>query len=239
MRSVLAFVCLAQAAEGLLSAPMRLAPAASTRSAVSMKVFDWKTRGGEAPTLEGLDLATLTKPPGSAHRAMRKGRGISAGKGITCGFGNRGQKSRSGASVRPGFEGGQIPLYRRIPKFVGRPTGPGHSKTLYEIIKISALNTVAEGSEVDYAALLDMRAVSKASTKLNKVVGGAEKLAVKGLTVKAHAFTASARAEIEALGGSCITLSPTTNVPMSEYVAPLLSKKGKMMAKPKVEAAAP
>eukprot|EP00967_Tisochrysis_lutea_P000128 scaffold158_cov28-Tisochrysis_lutea.AAC.2 len=176
-----------------------------------MKVFDWKVRGSEQPALEGLDLSSLSKAPGSAHRGMRKGRGVSAGKGVTCGFGNRGQKSRSGRSVRPGFEGGQIPLYRRLPKFVGRPTGAGHTKTEYEIIKISALNKVSEGSEVDYSSLLDMRAVSKSKLKLNKVVGGAEKLSVKGLKVKAHAFTDSARAEIEALGGSCITISPTTN----------------------------
>jgi large subunit ribosomal protein L15 len=204
-------------AEGLLGSVARAtAPAAAcSRADLAMRVFDWKTRGSEAPALEGLDLGSLSKSPGSAHRAARKGRGISAGQGATCGFGTRGQKSRSGHSTRPGFEGGQIPLYRRLPKFVGRPTGPGHTKTEYEIIKVSALNQLDDGAEVDYAALLAARAVSKSKRKLNKVVGAADKLTVKNLKVRAHAFTSSARAEIEALGGSCIELSPTTGEPVA------------------------
>lgn len=211
MRAALALVCLVQAANGLMTSPAMVARAASSRAAVSMRIFAWKTRGEDAPTLEGLDMESLSKSPGSTHRRMRKGRGVSAGKGVTCGFGNRGQKSRSGSSVRPGFEGGQIPLYRRIPKFVGRPMGPGHSKLEYEVIKLSALNHAAEGAEVDYASLLGLRAVSKSKLKISKVVGSQDKLTVKGLKVKAHAFTDAARSEIEALGGSCITLSRTTN----------------------------
>ena len=104
---------------------------------------------------------------------------------------------------------------RSLPKFVGRPTGPGHTKTEYEIIKVSALNQLDDGAEVDYAALLAARAVSKSKRKLNKVVGAADKLTVKNLKVRAHAFTSSARAEIEALGGSCIELSPTTGEPVA------------------------
>lgn len=219
MARLLALASCFAAADALLCGVVRPAVAECSRASVSMKMFDWKTRGVEAPVLETIDLGNLKKAPGSHHRHSRDGRGISAGQGATCGFGTRGQKSRSGHSVRPGFEGGQIPLYRRLPKFVGRPMGPGHSKTIYEIIKISALNLVAEGSEVDYASLLQQRAVSKTNIKLNKVVGGADKLAVKGLKVKAHAFTAAARAEIEALGGSCVTLSPTTNLPMVEEMA--------------------
>merc|ERR1712066_273649 len=107
--------------------------------------------------------------------------------GATCGFGYRGQKSRAGSGTRPGFEGGQIPLYRRLPKFVGRPMGMSHSKTEYGLIKLSALNGVAEGSTVDYASLMDQRLVSKSKYSLKKVVGGADPLTVKGLTVKAHA----------------------------------------------------
>eukprot|EP00316_Scyphosphaera_apsteinii_P016754 CAMPEP_0119310292 /NCGR_PEP_ID=MMETSP1333-20130426/18624_1 /TAXON_ID=418940 /ORGANISM="Scyphosphaera apsteinii, Strain RCC1455" /LENGTH=195 /DNA_ID=CAMNT_0007314449 /DNA_START=144 /DNA_END=731 /DNA_ORIENTATION=+ len=185
-----------------------------------MKVFDWKTRGLPAPELETLTLGNLKKAPGSAHRGKRKGRGISAGQGKSCGFGDRGQKSRSGSPTRPGFEGGQIPLYRRLPKFVGRPTGPGHSKKLYEIVKISSLNKMTEGSEVDYAALLEARAVSKSKYSICKVVGGPEKLSVKGLTVKAHAFTASARDEIEQQGGNCVVLSRTTHKPLGVEEAP-------------------
>lgn len=185
-------------------------------SQINAKVFDWATRGEPAPELETINLGNLKPAPGSAKAKTRKGRGISAGQGKSCGFGDRGQKSRSGKSTRPGFEGGQIPLYRRLPKFVGRPTGPGHSKTEYELIKVSALNSCAEGSEVDYASLLSSRAVSKAKLKLNKVVGSGDDLAVKGLTVKAHAFTDSAKATIEAAGGKCVLLSPTTNLPLNE-----------------------
>merc|ERR1712087_442733 len=124
------------------------------------------------------------------------------------------QKEGTWDLCRPGFEGGQIPLYRRLPKFVGRPTGPGHSKTTYDVVKVSSLNKMPEGSEVNYASLLEARAVSKAKYKVCKVVGSAEKLSIKGLTVKAHAFTASAREEIEQLGGSCVLLSQTTHKPL-------------------------
>jgi len=188
----------------------------SCRSTASMKVFDWATRGDAPPALETLDLSNMKAAPGSAKGKTRKGRGIAAGQGKTCGFGERGQKSRSGRSVRPGFEGGQIPLYRRLPKFVGRPMGMSHSKTEYGIIKLNVLNGAAEGSTVDYSTLMDQRLVSKSKYSLKKVVGGAEPLTVKGLTVKAHAFTESARKAIEDNSGTCVVLSPTTNAPLTE-----------------------
>jgi len=172
-------------------------------------VYDWKTRGVAAPSKESLDLSNLQVAPGSHKGKTRKGRGISAGQGATCGFGTRGQKSRSGRSVRPGFEGGQIPLYRRLPKFVGRPMGPGHSKTEYGIVKLNVLNACAEGSTVDYASLQEQRLVSKSKYTLKKVVGGPEDYTAKGLTVKAHAFTTSARAAIEGNGGTCVVLPKT------------------------------
>lgn len=81
-----------------------------------------------APVLDRVAVDTLKPAPGSRHRHKRKGRGIAAGQGASCGFGMRGQKSRSGPGVRAGFEGGQQPLYRRLPKLVGRPMGPGHTK---------------------------------------------------------------------------------------------------------------
>merc|ERR1719387_3303436 len=130
-------------------------------TAVTMKVYAWQTRGEEAPPIETLTLGNLKDSPGSNKGKTRKGRGISAGQGKTCGFGDRGQKSRAGRSVRPGFEGGQIPLYRRLPKFVGRPMGMSHSKTEYGLIKLDALNGAAEGSTVDYSTLMEQRAVSK------------------------------------------------------------------------------
>lgn len=131
------------------------------RSAVAMKIYDWKTRGTVAPAIEELSLSNLKFAPGSHKAKTRKGRGISAGQGKSCGFGDRGQKSRSGRGTRPGFEGGQIPLYRRLPKFVGRPMGAGHSKTIYGLIPLSKLNSLPEGSTVDYASLQEQRLVSK------------------------------------------------------------------------------
>jgi len=209
----LLFVAGISAADGFSFVGFR---AASCHTAVSMKVFDWATRGDAPPALETLDLSNLKKSPGSKERKTRKGRGISAGQGATCGFGYRGQNSRAGSGTRPGFEGGQIPLYRRLPKFVGRPMGMSHSKTEYGIVKLSALNGAAEGSTVDYSTLLEQRLVSKSKYSLKKVVGSAEPLTVKGLTVKAHAFTAAARQAIEDNSGTCVVLSPTTNLALGE-----------------------
>ena len=160
-RSLLSAATLASLA---LSATGFMAPSAAVVSthrcaAASMKVFDWERRGTEAPEMESLDLSNLQVSPGSHKGKTRKGRGISAGQGATCGFGTRGQKSRSGRGTRPGFEGGQIPLYRRLPKFVGRPMGPGHSKTLYGIVKLNVLNTA--GDTVDYSSLQEAKLVSK------------------------------------------------------------------------------
>jgi len=185
------------------------AVATASRAHVAMKVYDWKTRGVAAPAIEELDLSNLKASPGSHKAKTRKGRGISAGQGKSCGFGDRGQKSRSGRSVRPGFEGGQIPLYRRLPKFVGRPMGAGHSYTKYGIIKLDKLNSLPEGSVVDYASLQEQRVVSKSKFKLKKVVSGREGFTAKGLTVKAHAFTASAREAIEGSGGTCVVVPKT------------------------------
>jgi len=217
MAGLRAIVLLAgiSAADGLLGNAL-LRPRAPSPAPVSMKVYDWKTRGEAAPAIESLTLGNMKVSPGSAKPKTRKGRGISAGQGATCGFGTRGQKSRSGSGTRPGFEGGQIPLYRRLPKFVGRPMGMAHQKTEYGIIKTSALNGVSEGSVVDYSTLMEQRLVSKSKYSLKKVVGGSEPLTVKGITVKAHAFTASAREAIEGNGGTCVLLSPTTNEPASE-----------------------
>jgi len=201
--------------EGLLTpAAMPLQHHAPARSAVDMKVYDWKIRDAPPPELETISLGSLKPAPGSHKKKTRKGRGVSAGQGVTCGFGNRGQKSRAGSSVRPGFEGGQMPLYRRLPKWVGKPMGPGHSKTEYGLIKLSMLNKMSEGSEVDYSMLVEAKAATDNKYKLKKVVSSPGGLTVKGLTVKAHAFTESAQSAIEAEGGKCVVLSPTTNVPV-------------------------
>ncbi|GMH57113.1 hypothetical protein TL16_g02293, partial [Triparma laevis f. inornata] len=156
-------------------------------------------------------LDNLKSSPGSLKRVQRKGRGIAAGQGASCGFGMRGQKSRSGRPTRPGFEGGQQPLYRRLPKFQGKPLGPGHKRTIYNLIKTSELNSLSEGSVVNYSSLLEGGTITKGPSKLgHKVVVGREDLNVKNLTVQAHAFTAGARSQIEKNGGKCEILSPTT-----------------------------
>eukprot|EP00619_Florenciella_sp_RCC1007_P007496 CAMPEP_0205912356 /NCGR_PEP_ID=MMETSP1325-20131115/5784_1 /ASSEMBLY_ACC=CAM_ASM_000708 /TAXON_ID=236786 /ORGANISM="Florenciella sp., Strain RCC1007" /LENGTH=187 /DNA_ID=CAMNT_0053279041 /DNA_START=21 /DNA_END=584 /DNA_ORIENTATION=+ len=186
-----------------------------------MKLFDWKRREADESAFATVDSVVFTEDnlrpaPGSKQKKKRKGRGISAGQGATCGFGMRGQKSRAGRPARPGFEGGQQPLYRRIPKLRGRPLGPGHKRVIYNPIKLDVLNAAAEGSTVTIESLLEQKALTK-STKvpLNKIVGGGE-LTAKGLTVQMHAFTASAREAIEGNGGSCVVISPTTGAPVTE-----------------------
>lgn len=120
-------------------------------------------------------LDNLKSSPGSLKRVQRKGRGIAAGQGASCGFGMRGQKSRSGRPTRPGFEGGQQPLYRRLPKFQGKPLGPGHKRTIYNLIKTSELNSLSEGSFVNYSSLLEGGTITKGPSKLgHKVVVGRE-----------------------------------------------------------------
>lgn len=167
-----------------------------------------------------LSPTTIQSQPGSRKKFLRVGRGISAGQGKTCGRGMRGQKSRSGngGGVRPGFEGGQTALYRRLPKFVGKPH-KGHTKTVYELIKMSNLNEAPEGATVDFAMLLEKGICTKENKgrDIYKVLGGED--CKKKLTVRAHAFTESAKAAIEAAGGKCIVLSPTRHIPIEEAMA--------------------
>jgi len=191
----------------------------SSRGAPTMKIFDWKRREADESDIAGVDTMVfyehnLKPAPGSTQRKKRKGRGISAGQGATCGFGMRGQKSRSGRPAPPGFEGGQTPLYRRLPKLRGRPLGPGHKRVIYNPVKLDVLNSVAEGSTVTMESLLESKALMKNSKiKINKIVGGGD-LTVKNLEVKMHAFTTSAREAIEGAGGKCVVISPTTGAPV-------------------------
>ncbi|CAM9101760.1 unnamed protein product [Choristocarpus tenellus] len=176
-----------------------------------MKIFDWKRRTNpDGMVLDQLSPDTLKHAPGARHRKKRKGRGISAGQGASCGFGMRGQKSRSGVGVRAGFEGGQQPLYRRLPKYVGRPMGPGHTKKKFNLIKIEALNSAEAGSVVSFESLLESGATTKTKHRWHKIVAGGD-LNVSGLTVQAHGFTKGAVEAIEANNGKCQLLSPTTN----------------------------
>ena len=122
----------------------------------------------------------------------------------------RGQKSRAGRPTRPGFEGGQQPLYRRLPKFAGQPPGPGHQKEIFNLIKLDELNACDEGSTVNFDSLFEAGAVTKAKYNVHKVVVGREDFTAKGVTVQAHAFTQAAREAIEGAGGKCQLLSKTT-----------------------------
>ncbi|MCU0566483.1 MAG: 50S ribosomal protein L15 [Oculatellaceae cyanobacterium Prado106] len=134
---------------------------------------------------------------GSQKRKTRKGRGIAAGQGASCGFGMRGQKSRSGSGTRPGFEGGQMPLYRRIPKLKHFPL---INRQEYTIINVGSLADMAANTEVTLASLMEAGIITSDDGPL-KVLGNGE-LSVK-LTVKAAAFTTGARGKIEAAGGTC------------------------------------
>ena len=178
-----------------------------------------------------LSVNTIFPIPGSRQKFRRVGRGISAGQGKSCGTGQHGQNSRSGAGTRPGFEGGQTPLYRRLPKYVGK-TMRGHTKTEYALIKLEKLNEVEAGSTVEFKTLLEKGIVTKPNKgrDIFKVVGNGE-LTVKGLTVRAHAFTESAKAAIEANGGNCIILSPTRHIPIEEAMADAKAKKDANLVK--------
>ncbi len=147
--------------------------------------------------MTSFSLNNLQPQKGSRKRKLRKGRGIAAGQGASCGFGMRGQKSRSGSPTRPGFEGGQMPLYRRIPKLKHFPViNPTH----YTVINVSRLGELKAGSTVSLDSLEQAGLVT--SPRFPLMVLGNGELTVK-LTVQAAAFTASARAKIEAAGGSC------------------------------------
>ena len=136
----------------------------------------------------------LSPVKGSTHVDKRKGRGHATGNGKTAGRGHKGQKARSGGGVRIGFEGGQMPLARRIPK---RGFHNIFAKPL-ESVNVSALNKFEDGAVVDAQALLESRILSKCQYGV-KILGNGE--ITKKLTVKASAFSESAKAKIEAAGG--------------------------------------
>ncbi len=141
-------------------------------------------------------LEDIRPQPGSKRRRRRLGRGIAAGQGGSCGRGMRGQKARTGGGTRPGFEGGQTPLYRRLPKlkhfprYVRRPQ--------YTLVNLRALAALPAGSEVTLESLLERGIVTTNDGPL-KILGDGE-VGVP-LTLRAAAITASAKAKVEAAGG--------------------------------------
>lgn len=142
------------------------------------------------------ELSNLKPAAGSSRARKRVGRGEGSGKGRTCGRGQKGQGSRSGSGVKPGFEGGQMPLQRRLPK---RGFYNKFAKD-YTTINLGALSRFEAGTVVDAAMLKEQGVISKIGKDGLKVLGGGE-LGV-ALTVKAARFTASAAEKIAAAGGT-------------------------------------
>ncbi|MBS5165933.1 MAG: 50S ribosomal protein L15 [Butyricicoccus pullicaecorum] len=141
-----------------------------------------------------MKLQDLQPALGSTKKAYRKGRGAGSGNGKTAGRGHKGQWARSGGGVRPGFEGGQMPLARRLPK-------RGFNNifgTTYAAVNVSALERFENGTEVTTELLLETGIISKALDGV-KILGNGE--LTKNLTVKATAFSASAKEKIEKAGG--------------------------------------
>jgi large subunit ribosomal protein L15 len=142
-------------------------------------------------------LHDLKPRPGAKHRRKRLGQGESSGHGKTAGRGGKGQTARSGSSIRIGFEGGQMPLIRRIPK---RGFNNVRFGTRYLPVNLEALNVFADGARVDEAALREAGLVNGRGDGV-KVLGDGE--LTKKLTVAVNAFSASAKSKIEAKGGKC------------------------------------
>ena len=142
-----------------------------------------------------MKLHELSPAAGSTTVGKRKGRGVGTGNGKTAGRGHKGQWARSGGGVRPGFEGGQMPLTRRLPKRGFNNVFAKH----YSEVNLTDLNKAFEdGSEVTFEALVEKRLASKKMDGV-RILGGGE--LTKKLTVKANGFTASAKEKIEASGG--------------------------------------
>ena len=142
-----------------------------------------------------MKLHELAPAEGSKKEHFRVGRGHGSGNGKTAGKGHKGQNARSGGGVRPGFEGGQMPLYRRLPK---RGFNNARFATNYAIVNVSDLDVFEDGAVVDAAALVESGLVNDQCDGI-KILGNGE--ISKKLTVHAAAFSQSAKEKIEAAGG--------------------------------------
>jgi large subunit ribosomal protein L15 len=143
-------------------------------------------------------LHELRPRPGARHRVKRLGSGESSGHGKTSGKGHKGQKARSGGSIRLGFEGGQMPLIRRLPK---RGFNNNRFKTVYAIVNLGDLEQFEEGSQITEQVLRDKRLISGNFAGLKILARGELK---KPLTVEADRFSQAARARIEEAGGTVV-----------------------------------
>ena len=145
------------------------------------------------------------KPAAGSHRKRRRiGRGLGSGRGTTAGKGTKGQKARAGGGVAPYFEGGQLPLVRRLPY---RRGFNNVNRVEYQAVNLADLSSFAAGATVDVAALVGAGLLKNDREKV-KVLGTGE--LDRALTVTAHKFSASARQKIEAAGGACHGLDDAT-----------------------------
>ena len=144
-----------------------------------------------------MKLEDLRPAPGSVKKRKRVGRGPGSGHGKTSTKGQKGQKSRSGGGTRPGFEGGQMPLYRRLPKRGFLPYG---GKTEFAIVNVGDISArFAAGSVVDPDGLVEAGLIKRSGRKALKVLGDGD--VAHALTVKAHRVSESAKQKLEAAGG--------------------------------------
>ena len=154
-------------------------------------------------------LHDLKPRPGAKHRRKRLGQGESSGRGRTSGRGGKGQTARSGSSIRIGFEGGQMPLIRRIPK---RGFNNARHTIQYVAVNVESLNQFDDGARVDVEALR-VAGLANGPIKRVKILGDGE--LTRKLTVAAHAFSATAKSKIEGKGGACEVISTRPAPPAS------------------------
>lgn len=184
----------------LAGSRVRAAAPAAGRAPVSLTV--------RAADEERLRLHNLSPLKGARQKKTRKGRGYGAGQGGTCGYGMRGQKARSGRGTRPGFEGGQTPMYRRFPKLKGIAGGMGAGVDKFVVVNVDDIAAALASSKLDAGS--DVTIESLKSAGVIKATGAHRNLPLKvlgngdlgaGVTVHAAAYSESAKAKIEAAGG--------------------------------------
>lgn len=154
-----------------------------------------------------MKIHELSPQPGSKKKRRRIGRGIAAGQGASGGFGMRGQKSRSGTGTKAGFEGGQMPLYRRVPKLKHFELV---NQKFFTIINVEKLGTLAPNSDVNLESLMKAGIVTTNDGPL-KILGNGD-LTI-ALNITAAAFSKSAQAKIEAAGGTITIVNPAIKIP--------------------------
>lgn len=146
-----------------------------------------------------MKLHELTYTEGSRHKKKRIGRGTGSGTGKTAGKGHKGQNARSGGGVRPGFEGGQTPLFQRLPK----RGFTNHTRKEYTVINLDILNRFEEGTTITPELLVEQRIVKQVKAGIKVLGNGALE---KKVNVSAHKFSGSAKEAIEKAGGSITEL---------------------------------